>query len=226
MNTPPSRSSVRSAKPSRSRRGQSTREALVDAAERLIAEKGLVRLNVSEIARAADQRSRSAMQYYFKSLEELALAVLERRGPAIRARRAAMLKDLELAGRSHDIRAIVEAVVLPVTGLLGTSGAHFRAVVQLNALNPADRLYWIHEVDRTHLADWGARLHAELRDLPEAVRAQRIEMVLDLCMMSCAVLEAQLEAGARAVNIAFASTTLIDAVTAILTGPDNTVKQP
>src|SRR5208282_5567985 len=161
------RALVQPATPTRSRRGRSTCEALMDAAERLIAKKGLARLNVSEIARAADQRSRSAMQYYFKSLEELTLAVLERRGPGIRARRAAMLRDLDLAGRSHDIRAIVEAIVLPVTSLLGTSGAHFRAVVQLNALNSGERLSWIHEADRAHLADWGARLQAELSELPE-----------------------------------------------------------
>jgi AcrR family transcriptional regulator len=217
--------SSRQAGASRSRRGLSTREALVDATERLIAEKGLARLSIAEIARAADQRSRSATQYYFRSLEELALAVLERRGPAIRARRAAMLRELELAGRGHDIRAIVEAIVLPVTGLLGSSGAHFRAVAQLTALNAGDRLCWIHEVDRHSLAEWEARLHAELADIPETVRSLRIEMVHDLCTNTCANLEAKLERNDGAVDIAFASTALIDAVTAILTTRDNT-KQP
>lgn len=210
-------------KSSRSRRGASTRQALVDAAERLIAAKGLARVSVAEIARAADQRSRSATQYYFKSLEELALAVMERRGPAIRARRSAMLKDLELAGRSHDIRAIVEAIVLPVTALLGNSGSHFRAVVQLNVLNLSDRLFWVHDVDRKHVLEWETRLHRELPQLAEAVRMQRINMALDLCMHTCATLEAELEAAPGSVDVAFASTVLIDAVSAMLTGPDNSV---
>ena len=208
----------------RSPRQSATREALVDATERLIAEKGLGRVSVAEIARAADQRSRSATQYYFKSLEELARAVLQRRYPIIHARRTAMLQNLELSGRSRDIRAIVEAIVLPVTSILGNSGSHFRAVAQLNALNTSNRLYWIHDEDRQHLAEWESRLHTELPHLPESVRAQRIEMILDLCMATCASLEAQLENNPDGTNISFASTALIDAVTAILIGPDNTVK--
>lgn len=209
----------------RSRRGQSTREALVDAAERLIGEKGLARVSVADISRAAEQRSRSATQYHFKSLEELALAVLERRGPAIHARRTAMFRELALSGRAHDIRAIVEAIVLPVTALLGDSGSHFRAVVQLNVLNLADRLFWVRDVDRKHVVEWETRLHRELQQLPEVVRAQRINMAVDLCMHTCATVEAQLEAAPSSVDVAFASTVLIDAVTAILTGPDNSARR-
>jgi AcrR family transcriptional regulator len=212
--------------PRRSRRGLSTRDALVGAAERLIGEQGLARVSVAQIARAADQRSRAAPQYYFKSLEDMALAVVERRGPGVRARRAAMLQELDLSGRGHDIRALVEAAVLPVTTLLGSSGAHFRCVIQLNALTLADRAQWLDEADLEFRLQWEDRLHAELKQFPAAVRTQRINMALDLCMTTLATLEAQLESQEDSVDIAFASTTLVDAVTAILTGPDHTRRQP
>lgn len=195
------------------------------AAEKLIGARGLARVSVAQIARAADQRSRAAPQYYFKSLEDLVLAVLEQRGPGIRARRAAMLQELDLSGRNHDIRALVEAVVLPVTTLLGTSGAHFRCVIQLNALNLAER-EWVHPADHAYREQWEGRLHAELDHIPEAVRSYRINMALDLCMTTLATLEAQLEGDESAVDIAFASTMLVDAATAILIGPDSTHKQP
>lgn len=218
----PANSAAVPARPRRSRRGLSTRDALVGAAEKLIGERGLARVSVAQIARAADQRSRAAPQYYFKSLEDLALAVMERRGPAIRARRAAMLDALQRAGRSHDIRALVEAVVLPVTGLLGSSGAHFRCVIQLNALDLANRLKWVDPEDMKHLQEWKERLHAELGRLPPTIRAQRIDMALDLCMTALATLEAQLENDPESVDVALASTALVDAVTAILTAPDHT----
>ena len=204
--------------PRRSRRGHSTRTALVEAAERLIADQGISRVSVAQIARAADQRSRAATSYYFKTLEELVIAVLEQRGPGIRARRAAMLAELKLAGREHDIRSIVEAVVLPVTSLLGSSGAHFRCVVQLNTAFGADKHQYLHPEDLDHVADWKARLGAELGHLPEQTRSLRIDLAYELCTMALAQFEENLE-GDSGFDIAFASRGLVDAVTAVLVGP-------
>jgi hypothetical protein len=137
-----------------------------------------------------------------------------------------MLQELDLSGRQHDIRALVEAVVLPVSSLLGSSGAHFRCVIQLNALDLANRLKWTHAADVEYREQWEGRLHAELKQFPKHVRVQRINMASDLCMTTLATLEAQLEADEGSMDIAFASTALVDAVTAMITGPDHTRTQP
>lgn len=213
------------AQPRRSRRGQSSHAALVDAAEKMIVDHGLSRVSVAQIARAADQRSRAASRYYFKSLEALVMAVLERRGPHIRSRRAAMLAELDLSGRGHDIRAIVEAVVLPVTSLLGDSGAHFRCVVQLNTSFAGDRSQWTHPVDLDHLEQWKARLFGAMGELPAKLKSMRIEFALETCMVSLANFEAALETDPT-FDTAFASRALIDAVTAILTGPTGAAAPP
>lgn len=191
----------------------------------MIGDHGLSRLSVTQIARAADQRSRAASRYYFKSLEALVLAVLERRGPQIRARRAAMLAELELSGRQRDVRAIVETIVLPVTALLGSSGAHFRCVVQLNTSFGGDRSQWTHPVDLEHMAQWEARLFDAMSDIPESLRRIRIELAFESGMMALARFETALEADPD-FDIALASRVLVDAFTAILTGPTEATAPP
>jgi AcrR family transcriptional regulator len=210
-----------SSAPKRSRRGIATREAILDAAERLIAEHGLAGVSLGEIARAANQRNRAATQYYFASLDELVLAIAERSSPGEGERRAAMLRELDLAGRGHDIRSLVEVQVLPNASLLGHSGAKFRFLLQLMSPDLPNRFKWGDEPDFETLRDWEDRVRAGLAPLQPELRTLRIYMALDVFASTLAALEAQLERGIPT-DVALATTGLIDAMTSILTGPDST----
>jgi AcrR family transcriptional regulator len=208
----------------RSRRGIATQTAILDAAERLIAERGLAGVSLGEIARAANQRNRAATQYYFSSLDELVMAIMARSSPDVRQRRTDMLRELDLAGRGHDIRSLVEVQVLPTASLLGHSGAQFRFIAQLISPNLPNRFHWSDEPDLETLKDWESRVHAGLAPLRPQLRTQRIYMALDVFASTMAALEAQLERGVRT-DVPLATTALIDAMTAILCGPDSTASR-
>jgi AcrR family transcriptional regulator len=71
-----------------------TSEELLNAAERLFAERGVENVALTEIVIAASQRNRSAVHYHFGSRHRVLTAVLSRRLEAINARREAALDAL------------------------------------------------------------------------------------------------------------------------------------
>lgn len=87
-----------------------TREELLDAAERLIAERGLAGVAVREVIRAAGQRNNGAVNYYFGSWHGLLIELWSRRGTG-----DALGRELHAAAEDADDRlaALVSAYVLP-----------------------------------------------------------------------------------------------------------------
>src|SRR5215469_11626488 len=71
-----------------------TSEELLNAAERLFAERGVENVALTEIVIAACQRNRSAVHYHFGSRDGVLTAVLNRRLQSINARREAALDAL------------------------------------------------------------------------------------------------------------------------------------
>ena len=62
-------------------RSLATQTALMDAAEILIAEKGIHNVSVKNIMRAAGQKNESALQYHFRNLQGLVDAITTRTNP-------------------------------------------------------------------------------------------------------------------------------------------------
>jgi len=70
-----------------------TRELMLDAAERLYAQKGIRAVSLREIALAANQRNNGAAQYHFGDAVGLIRAVYVRRGAVVNERREALLDE-------------------------------------------------------------------------------------------------------------------------------------
>ncbi len=90
-----------------------TRQRIVDAAEQLFAEHGIDNVTLLDIARAAQQKNRGALQYHFGDKAGLINAVLDKHGDQISLRRQAQMKKIEAATKPP-LRALVETYVLPV----------------------------------------------------------------------------------------------------------------
>ena len=103
-----------------------TRDKLLDAASRLMAEKGLHNVSLAEVVRAAGQRNASAVHYHFGSRDDLLLAILERHVGALHDRRRELLESAE------DARSIAEAIVRPVCEL-AQRGWRERAYLQIGS---------------------------------------------------------------------------------------------
>src|SRR5215216_2582903 len=95
-------------------RRELARTALLDAAERLFAERGIEAVSLRDVA-AAGQRNHSAAQYHFGDRRGLVAAVFERRMRVVSERRHALLDELEATGHDGDVDSIVAAIVIPLT---------------------------------------------------------------------------------------------------------------
>lgn len=128
-------------KPARIRDASRSREAILEAAERLFAERGFDRTSLSEIAATA-ALSRGTPSYFFGSKEALYIAVLERafarREEATREAFAPLLDWAHDAAGSSLQKALSSAVNGYLTFLL--SQPNFLKLVQREELDGAERL--------------------------------------------------------------------------------------
>lgn len=108
-------------------RGSRSKDALLDAAERLIAERGF-EVPLRDIARAAGQRNNSAVNYHFRSRQDLLDAVVNRRLLPMEVERMRMLGELDDDG-AGDVHALMRILVLPLLRLESTHYARFLQVV-------------------------------------------------------------------------------------------------
>ncbi|WP_059016705.1 TetR family transcriptional regulator [Mycobacterium sp. M26] len=88
------------------------RVALIDAAERLIAEQGPA-VSLRQVVTAAGQRNSAAIRYHFGAREQLIAAVVEARQSIFEPKRLDRLAALEADGEA-DARGLLEALLAPV----------------------------------------------------------------------------------------------------------------
>ena len=79
---------------SRRARSEATREALMRAAEKLIAERGMENISIRNIVAAAGQKNESALQYHFRSLTGLLNAIHAQRSQQVQDKRADALQHI------------------------------------------------------------------------------------------------------------------------------------
>lgn len=100
---------------------ETTVRRLVDAAERLFAERGIDAVSLREINAAAGQRNSTALQYHFGDRAGLLKAVLAKHRPEIEARRHQLLDEYEARGplpRADALRSLAAALVRPAAAKL------------------------------------------------------------------------------------------------------------
>jgi AcrR family transcriptional regulator len=161
-----------------------TRDRLLDAAERLFAEKGLRGTSLREIVVAAGQRNESAIQYHFGDREGLVDALVARRVAAIETVRNARLDALLARAPAPDVRALVACLLEPVVELCHDDSG-FRAflsafgeVAWATALQLARNRQQLRSLERMR-----EQLRSSL-DLPEAILADRAEALTRFLLLS------------------------------------------
>ncbi len=107
-------------------RSETTRSALIEAAEQLFGTKGIDRVSTREILDAAGQKNQSALQYHFGDRSGLIVAVFDARMQEIEVDRMLLVEKLPPIGE-ESAGDIVESLVRPLTNLIadGTKGSAY-----------------------------------------------------------------------------------------------------
>jgi len=158
---------------------------MIEAAERLVAERGLAALTVQAVQEAAGQRNKSAVRYHFGGRQGLVNALVATRMAPARERRTSMVLAL---GEKPSTRELVEAMVVPLIESVVARRPSYWARFLVQAIgDPAAGLAALAAVDDPALQAAQSRLEARLVHLPPAVRTLRVQSVFGY---ACVVLAA------------------------------------
>jgi AcrR family transcriptional regulator len=154
--------------------GEATRVALMEAAEKLFAERGIDAVTLREIRLAAGQSNTSVIGYHFASREGLVRSLIEHRHAGMNADREIMLAQMREDRTEADPRAVVWLIVRPLVNSIDR-GEMFAPFLTRLAENPdARRVYWPDHIDDVWSSDEMERLvDASIQDLPERIRRGR-----------------------------------------------------
>jgi AcrR family transcriptional regulator len=213
-------------------RGDSTREQLLDAAERLYGERGVAGVSLREIRLAASQRNRSALQFHFGDRSGLLLALTQRHLPRVAVIQQALYDDAVASGRRDELRSLVEVLVRPHADYL-RRGPSERAWVRIAAEQSARP-----DIAASDLIDHAPAIALEVgttiferlaATMPAKVAVARLRAVGQACLHLCAD-RARLEdaaGGARRPDLEFQAwvTNLADMATGALVAPIGHVRE-
>lgn len=169
-----------------------TRTKILDTAEKLFANNGVAAVSLREINAAAGV-SPSVLHYHFGGRDELISSMLERRLPALNAKRSAMLEALQNSGRDVTVRDLLSVTLLPLVELIrddGKAGQRFvkvlaRLHLERNAVYQALTMKYYPE-SRLEVFD---ELMQRCPDCTPEILETRLAMAIDAMFSTLAALD-------------------------------------
>ncbi|KAA0235329.1 MAG: hypothetical protein JJLCMIEE_01672 [Acidimicrobiales bacterium] len=162
-------------------RGNDTKTALIEAGERLMAERGINGVSTREINIAAGQRNTAALHYHFGSKEGLLRAIVDKHQQAHHQRRRELMEAVESEGRTTDLRSLVEVMIRPLAEMLDESGSEraFTLVAAQLISDPDISFEEVLAMVEDPVVHRATRLIGELDlDLPAVLLGERIELAM------------------------------------------------
>ena len=174
---------------SRRARSNATKQAMMRAAEKLIAQVGVENTSIREIVAEAGQKNESAIQYHFKNLSGLLEAIHTERSEQIQQYRAKALAEVLQSTNQPDLRQLCTLMVAP-TFELARANADFRRYIKAFghelALSEASPLKIV--TTKGGGGESGLQVSSFLRKtlghLDSSIFQQRMEAVVMLCSVA------------------------------------------
>lgn len=191
---------------------------LITTAEELYGRHGVDAVSLRQIAEAAGQRNPAVVQYHFSTKQGLMKGIVEYRTAGPNARRNEMLDELEAAGRSDDVHALLECSLYPLVEYLPGYANFLRFINQAHANQQLADIVW--NLDDEHGSGGrrvGRLLLDAMGDRPLAVKVNRLQAGFQLLLQAVAGYVTRSEAGDEGLlpsEVYYAD--LINAVTAFL----------
>jgi AcrR family transcriptional regulator len=171
-------------------RGDTTRDLLIQAAERLFAERGIAAVPLRDIGAAAGQKNSVAVQYHFGDREALVLEVARYRAGFVEDLLADRVAGAKERGIAHHIRIFVESMAANLE-----EDNHYLAFLSrylverggysgLHAAVPAETIDRLHRI-----------VNEALPDLSESVIDERWEIMMTTAVHTLARYQTAMHAG-------------------------------
>ncbi|MEM9938338.1 MAG: TetR/AcrR family transcriptional regulator [Pseudomonadota bacterium] len=176
---------------------KNTKAALIEAAERLFAEKGLGIVSVKEITNAAGARNPSAVHYHFGNIEVLIKEVFNKRYQAIEQERLARLAKVDAVDKRARLVALLEASIAPfMEQCLEEEGRlYVRFCCQLLTDPRFDVVEVIQEANVSSILSLREELLESLQHIPKTVLRARLRQGLTISMFQTLEYAQLVEAG-------------------------------
>lgn len=176
---------------------QDTRAALLQAAQRLIAERGMGTVSVKDITRAAGARNPSAVHYHFGNVEELIKEVFTRRYRAIEQERALRLAEVDEADPALRLVALMAAAITPfMESCLDEEGRlYVRFCLQFSSDPRFNLLELVSEYGMPSLMKLRTQVVECLPDVPADVVNARLRHAFSISLVQAVDYARHLEAG-------------------------------
>ena len=196
------------------------REAMIEAGERIAAERGLAAMSLREVQGAAGQRNKSAAQYHFGSRLGLIEAIVATRMAPINEGRISRLEALDAQTGAPTVRQLVEVLVEPLAEATLRPGSCWARFLVQGIADPELSQVVRHTFEGRAYFDTLSRLAAVSDHLPAPLRQRRIDHAVGLAVMSLAGAEAARATGGPpgvADDVLVAD--LVDTCTAVIDAP-------
>ncbi|MCC5954082.1 MAG: TetR/AcrR family transcriptional regulator [Acidimicrobiia bacterium] len=200
-----------------------TRRALLDAAARLFAERGVDGVSLREITGAAGVRNSTALQYHFGDRRGVVRAVLARRHDEVEHARHTLLDAMPVPA---DLRSLAAAYVRPLAALLADEQGRYDLRIVADVVQrpggvrsggvPGAPL--APDVDPATIADSTDRWRATVAPLLGPVAVERLHRRFAAIRFTLVELARRAE-GPPAVDDRLFTSHLVDLVTAVLAAP-------
>ena len=204
-------------------RGETTKLALMRAAEKLIADRGVENISIREIVVAAGQKNESALQYHFKNLRGLLKAIRTERSEQVQARRAELLEALLSETSEPSLQQLCSLMIEP-TFQLARDDVDFRRYIKAFghelALTESSPLKAVSNTGGGGASgqQMGQLLRKALPHLDEEDYRRRMEAAVTLCSASMYQQARQKNAFRRHQSELFLNS-LLDALFGLLSAP-------
>lgn len=182
-------SAAKQSNDSRRVRSEATKNSIMRAAEKLIAEGGVENISIKEIVTAAGQKNESALQYHFRNLSGLLDAIHEQRSEQVQTKRAESLTAVLKKSSEPSLRQLCALMVEP-TFQLARSDIEFRRYIKAFghelAISDSSPLKAVSRAGGggTSGQQIGALLRNALPHLNEGLYRRRMEAAIMLCSAS------------------------------------------
>lgn len=208
----------------RSARADGTREALLVAAERLIAEHGVEAVTHRQIVEAAGQGNNAAVAYHFGTKKDLVRAIDDSHAGHIEELRTARVAS---TGDSAGLHDWVGCLVQPLTDHLASLARptwYARFAAQVMTDPTYRRVVTKNALESESLRRVVDRIGGAVPELPRNVRTERTIMMRTMLMYTCAEIERGFAEGSREPRADWpgAGRGLVDAIAGLWQAPVST----